>query len=158
MVLTAISVPANLFVAAPPPAQPPRQSHTDSSFSFDGRSDFQDTTELEVNPSFIDALGQSMGFNEADEEYRKGLHAFPKVCLVYVPQHNTNTRQLARGIPRSHMQSNLIQVALLYAILKECRGLAEANRTNRGLMSEIQARLEDTFTISQEQKVSFVHI
>lgn len=115
-------------------------------------------TDSEVNPGFIDALGQSMGFSEADEEYRKGLHAFPKVRLGHMSsQHNTNTRQLARGIPRSQMQSNLIQVALLYAILKECRGLAEANRINRGLMSEIQVRLEDTFTISQEQKVSLVH-
>ena len=31
---------------------------------------------MEISPNFIDALSQSMGFNEADEEYRKGLHAF----------------------------------------------------------------------------------
>jgi hypothetical protein len=112
-------------------------------------------TESEVSPSFIDALGKSMGFSEGDEEYCKGLHAFPKVCLGHISyQNNTNTGQLARGMPRSGMQSNLIQVALLYMILKECCGLAEANRTNHTPMSEIQARLKDTFTISQEQKVS----
>ena len=53
------------------------------------------------------------------------------------------------------MQSHLIQIALLYAVLKECRALTEANRTNRALMTEIQVRLEETFAISQEQKVSF---
>jgi hypothetical protein len=55
-------------------------------------------------------------------------------------------------MPRPQMQSNLIQVALLYVILKECCGLAEANHTNCGLMSEIQVCLKDTFTVSQEQK------
>lgn len=115
-------------------------------------------TEPEVNAGFIDALGQSMGFSEADEEYHKGLHAFPKVCLKRgSSQCNTDTGQLARGIPRPQMQSDLIQVALLYAILKECRGLAETNRMNRGLMCEIQARLEDNFDFSQEQKVSLDH-
>ena len=115
-------------------------------------------SKSEVNPGFIDALGQSMGFNEADEEYRKGLHAFPKVCLEHMScQHNTNIVQLARGLPRLQMQSNIIQVALLYAILKECCGLAEANRTSRALMSEIQIRLKDTFAISGEQKVSLDH-
>jgi hypothetical protein len=53
------------------------------------------------------------------------------------------------------MQADLIQIALLYTILKECRALTEANRTNRALMSEIQVRLEETFVITQEQKVSF---
>ena len=67
---------------------------------------------------------------------------------MYVPRVNTNTGQLARGMPRSHMQSNLIQVVLLYSILKECHGLVEVNRTNHALMVEIQARLEDTFTRS----------
>ena len=57
----------------------------DSSSSFGGQPDFQDSVEQEVNASFIDALSQSMGFSEGDEEYRKGLHAFPKVCLVHVP-------------------------------------------------------------------------
>ena len=58
-------------------------------------------------------------------------------------------------MPRSQMQSHLIQVALLYSILKECRTLAEASRSSRSLMAEIQVRLEETFTISQEQKVSY---
>ena len=40
--------------------------------------------DLDVNPSFIDALSQSMGFSEADKEYRKGLHAFPKVHLEHM--------------------------------------------------------------------------
>ena len=60
------------------------------SSSFGDQADFQDTVEPEVNPNFIDALSQSMGFSEADEEYRKGLHAFPKVCLstyVLLTQH-----------------------------------------------------------------------
>lgn len=73
------------FFPPPPPAQPPRQFHPDSSSSFDSRLDITDPAELEVNPNFIDALGQSMGFNEADEEYRRGLHAFPKVCLCICP-------------------------------------------------------------------------
>jgi hypothetical protein len=81
---------------------------------------------------------------------------FQRYVCAYVPRLNTNIGQLARGMPRSHMQSNLIQVALLYSILKECRGLVETNRTSRALMVEIQARLEDTFTITQEQRVSWM--
>ena len=53
------------------------------------------------------------------------------------------------------MQSHLIQVASLYLILKECRILAEANHSSCSLMAEIQVCLEETFTISQEQKVSY---
>ena len=53
------------------------------------------------------------------------------------------------------MQSHLIQVALLYSILKESHALAEGSRSSRSLMAEIQVRLEETFVISQEQKVSF---
>ena len=40
---------------------------------------------MEISPNFIDALSQSMGFNEADEEYRKGLHVFPKVYSCICP-------------------------------------------------------------------------
>jgi hypothetical protein len=59
-------------------------------------------------------------------------------------------------MPRAHIQSHLIQIALLYAILKVCHTLTETNHTNRVLMSEIQVRLEETFIVSQEQKVSFL--
>lgn len=115
-------------------------------------------SKSEVNSGFIDALGQLMGFNEADEEYHKGLHVFLKVCLEHMScQHNTNIVQLVRGLTRSQMQSNIIQVTLLYVILKECCGLAEANHTSHVLMSEIQIHLKDTFAISGEQKVSLDH-
>jgi hypothetical protein len=111
--------------------------------------------EHEVNSSFIDALSQSMGFSEADDEYRNSLHTFPKACLVLAPhQFNTNSGQLARGLPKGQIQSHLIQIGLLYSILKECRALAEASRANRVMMSEIQGRLEETFSVSQEQRVS----
>ena len=79
---------------------------------------------------------------------------FPRYILAYAPPINTYPSQLARGIPRPQMHSNLIQVALLYSILKECRGQAEANRTHCALMTEIQACLEVTFTITKEQRVS----
>jgi hypothetical protein len=106
--------------------------------SFDDWFDPQDTSELEINPNFIDALGLSMGFNEEEKVYRKGLHALPKVSVhTSVLQLNTNTSQLVRGMPRSYMQSNLIQVILLYSILKECCGLVQANRTSHALMAEI---------------------
>jgi len=65
-------------------AQKPAMTHIDPSASYDDLPDplgEVPVVEPEVNPGFIDALGQSMGFSEADEEYRKGLHAFPKVCL-----------------------------------------------------------------------------
>ena len=58
-------------------------------------------------------------------------------------------------MPKSQMQSHLIQVALLYSILKESRSLVEASRSSHSLMAEIQVWLEETFIISQEQKVSF---
>ena len=58
-------------------------------------------------------------------------------------------------MPKSQMQSHPIQVALLYSILKESRSLVEASRSSRSLMAEIQVWLEETFIISQEQKVSF---
>jgi hypothetical protein len=56
----------------------------DSSASFGDQHDSHDE-EPEVNPGFIEALGQSMGFVEADEEYRRGLYTFPKVCRVRMP-------------------------------------------------------------------------
>lgn len=87
--LTRVSLPSasqqTFSLPPPPPAQPPRQIHNESSSSFDSRFDYQDTAELDINPSFIDALSQSMGFNEVDEEYRKGLHAFPRVCHCVCP-------------------------------------------------------------------------
>ncbi|KAF8259508.1 hypothetical protein EI94DRAFT_1707050 [Lactarius quietus] len=86
----------------PPPAQPPWQQRTESSFSLDSQADFPSTVEPEVPPSFIEALSQSMGFaTDGDDEYRKGLHAFPKMnirlvagemllnptCLMYMKMH-----------------------------------------------------------------------
>jgi hypothetical protein len=91
--LTQVSLPLasqqTSSLLLPPPTQPPWQPHMDSSFSFDGQSDFQDMTKSEVNPSFIDALGQSMGFSEGDKGYCKGLHVFPKVCLKHSPVNTT---------------------------------------------------------------------
>lgn len=71
----------NFSLPPPPPAQPPRQFQPDYSSSYDP----QDVAEMEISPNFIDALSQSMGFNEADEEYHKGLHAFPKVYSCICP-------------------------------------------------------------------------
>ncbi|KAF8259780.1 hypothetical protein EI94DRAFT_1812783 [Lactarius quietus] len=133
-----------LSFTPPPPAQLQQPHPQDTSSTFDDWFDYhQDMGNMEVNPNFIDALGQSMGFDEDDSEYRKGLHTFPK---------------LARGMPRSFMQSNLIQVSLLYSILKESRNLIELCRANCSLMAEVQSRLNDTFTITSEQRLNIHHV
>ena len=43
----------------------------------------------------------------------------------------------------------------MYAILKECRTIAETCRADRAIMSDIHSRLEDSFTLTHEQKVRY---
>lgn len=70
----------------PPPGQP-QAPQTDAS-TYDSRPGLQDgMVEHEVNPNFIEALSHSMGFAEADEEYRRGLQTFPRVRRALRPPH-----------------------------------------------------------------------
>lgn len=43
----------------------------------------------------------------------------------------------------------------MYAILKECRAISQTCHKDHALMSDIYIRLEDTFELTQEQKVPF---
>jgi hypothetical protein len=113
-------------------------------------------TEPEVHPRFIEEVGRSMGFVEADDEYRNSLHTIPKVSLFYscTISARTNMCQMGRGTPRGQMQTNIFQVGLLFAILKECRANAEAIQALRTMTSDLHARLEESFTLTMEHKVS----
>jgi hypothetical protein len=51
------------------------------------------------------------------------------------------------------MQLSVYQTGLLYAILKECRAISESCQADRMIMSDIHTRLEDSFALTQEQKV-----
>lgn len=61
---------------------------------------------------------------------------------------------MAPDVTKGHMQLTIYQTGLMYAILKECRSISESCRADRVLMSDIHSRLEGTFELTQEQKVS----
>ncbi|KAH9167787.1 hypothetical protein EDB89DRAFT_2074537 [Lactarius sanguifluus] len=92
-----------------------------------------------ISTAFIEAVAQSMGFSATDEDYRNSLHSIPKI---------------APGMAKGHMQLSVYQTGLMYAILKECRAISEACRSDRAIMSDVHARLEETFTFTPEQKVN----
>ena len=60
---------------------------------------------------------------------------------------------MAPDVTKGHMQLAIYQTGLMYAILKECRSISESCHTDRAIMAEVHARLEDSFTLTQEQKV-----
>ena len=62
---------------------------------------------------------------------------------------------MAPDLTKGHMQLSVYQVGLMYAILKECRTIADSCRADRVLMSDIHTRLEESFTVSSEQRVWF---
>jgi hypothetical protein len=117
--------------------------------------------EPEVHPRFIEEVNRSMGFVEADDEYRNSLHTIPRVSILYtftVSEQTLTRGQMGRGTPRGQMQTNIFQVGLLYAILKECRSITEALRALRAMTSDLHTRLEETFTLTVEHKVSYLFI
>jgi hypothetical protein len=56
------------------------------------------------------------------------------------------------------MQLSIYQTGLLYAILKECRAVSETCKADRALMADIHARLEESFALTQEQRVTLILI
>ncbi|KAH8983088.1 hypothetical protein EDB86DRAFT_2834093 [Lactarius hatsudake] len=92
-----------------------------------------------ISTAFIEAVAQSMGFSATDEDYRSSLHSIPKI---------------APGMAKGHMQLAVYQTGLMYAILKECRAISKACRSDRAIMSDVHTRLEETFTFTPEQKVN----
>ena len=61
--------------------------------------------------------------------------------------------QIAPEMTRGHMQLSVYEVGLLYAILKECCAFADSCRADRALMSDIHTRLEESYALTNEQKV-----
>ncbi|KAH9009159.1 hypothetical protein EDB84DRAFT_1571438 [Lactarius hengduanensis] len=92
-----------------------------------------------ISTAFIEAVAQSMGFSATDEDYRSSLHSIPKI---------------APGMAKGHVQLAVYQTGLMYAILKECRAISEACRSDRAIMSDVHTRLEETFAFTPEQKVN----
>ena len=64
--------------------------------------------------------------------------------------------QIGTGMPRGDLQLQIYQTALLFAVLKECRALADSIRTDRAMMADLHIRLEETFNLTQEQRVHFL--
>ena len=62
---------------------------------------------------------------------------------------------MAPDVLKGHLQLAIFQIGLLYALLKESRGSLESELANRAILSEIRTRLEETFSLTQEQKVLF---
>lgn len=63
---------------------------------------------------------------------------------------------MAPDLTKGQMQMSIYQTGLMYAILKECRAISESCRADRAIMSDIHTRLEDSFVLSQEQKVCYI--
>lgn len=61
--------------------------------------------------------------------------------------------QMAPDLTKGHLQLSIYQTGLMYAILKECRAILETCHADRAIMSDIHARLEDSFALTHEQKV-----
>ena len=60
---------------------------------------------------------------------------------------------MAPDMTKGHMQLAIYQTGLMYAILKECRALSESCKAEQAIMSDIRIRLEESFTLTTEQKV-----
>jgi hypothetical protein len=63
------------------------------------------------------------------------------------------SNQMVPDVQRGQLQFYVYQTGLLYAILKECRTIAESCRADRAMMADIHNRLEESFALTQEQKV-----
>lgn len=60
---------------------------------------------------------------------------------------------MAPELQRGQLQLSVYQTGLMYAILKESRAIADSCRADRAMMADIHTRLEETFALTQEQKV-----
>jgi hypothetical protein len=65
---------------------------------------------------------------------------------------------MAPDLTKGHMQLSIYHTGLLYAILKECRTVSETFKADRALMADIHARLEESFALTQEQRVTLILI
>jgi hypothetical protein len=60
---------------------------------------------------------------------------------------------MAPELQQGHLQLSVYQTGLMYAILKESCAIADSCLADRALMADIHSCLEETFALTQEQKV-----
>jgi hypothetical protein len=75
------------------------------------------------------------------------------VVLTHRLTYSLTNKQIAPDIRRGQLQLSIYQTGLMYAILKECRAIADSCHADRVMMAEIHTRLEETFMLTPEQKV-----
>jgi hypothetical protein len=106
----------------------------------------------------VDALANQFSFGDMEQDLRKSLHGFARVCqfFSYAYSDETVALQLGRGLSKPDLATRTYLLGGVFCVLKEQRVIAASHLSTQHLLADLQIRLEATFSLSPEQRVSIL--
>jgi hypothetical protein len=110
----------------------------------------------ELSALFVDALANQFSFGDTEQDLRKSLHGFARVCqfFSYAYSDETVALQLGHGLSKPDLATRTYLLGGVFCVLKEQRVIAASHLSTQHLLADLQIRLEATFSLSPEQRVS----
>ncbi|KIK31784.1 hypothetical protein CY34DRAFT_102766 [Suillus luteus UH-Slu-Lm8-n1] len=90
----------------------------------------------ELSALFVDTLANQFSFGEAEQDLRKNLHGFAR---------------LGHGLSKTDLATRTYLLGSIFCILQEQHKIAASHQSTQNLLTDLQIRLETTFTLSPEQ-------
>ncbi|KIM65615.1 hypothetical protein SCLCIDRAFT_22514 [Scleroderma citrinum Foug A] len=120
---------------------PSHPSGTFSPLSADSRSpNIDPNLDNTVPTHFIDALANQFNFGDQEQDLRQSLHGFAK---------------MGRGLNKADIATRSYLLAAIFSLIKENREMTNAQRNTQQLLADLQIRLDVTFSLTPEQKLSY---
>jgi hypothetical protein len=111
----------------------------------------------DLSALFVDTLANQFGLGDTEQDLRKNLHGFAKVELMvqsFIHTLRLFASQLGHGLNKSDLATRTYLLGSIFCILKEQRAIAASHQSTQHLLTDLQIRLETTFSLSPEQRVS----
>ncbi|TFY74644.1 hypothetical protein EWM64_g9369 [Hericium alpestre] len=96
-------------------------------------------SEFGVPAQFVDAIANAFNFGEAENDLRARLHVYA---------------QLGKQLLRAEIATGVFNLAATLELTKERRFVNDQQRLLQAMLVDLSIRLDDTFTLSNEQKVN----
>ncbi|TFY74462.1 hypothetical protein EWM64_g9550 [Hericium alpestre] len=96
-------------------------------------------SEFGVPAQFIDAIANAFNFGEAENDLHARLHVYA---------------QLGKQLLRAEIATGVFNLAATLELTKEHRFVNDQQRLLQAMLVDLSIHLDDTFTLSNEQKVN----
>lgn len=107
-----------------------------------------------LTASFVDMLANDFGFGDSDQDFRAGLHSFAQVSSMISNGLNWLTNmKMGKDLSKSDLATRTYSLGILFQIMRDLRSHAESLQHFEVMLMDVSARLEDTFSLTLEQRV-----